>query len=196
MLMKYRLSGNLSCRSTLSILQEHYHQEQNIPSTPSPSNMTTDFNDISHGWQTISSNSDTNYRTSDEQPSPPAYSSKATNYFATPNYNAETSAVLTAAASRRRECSDSRYALSSPLPSYIEMQDLGVGSGASPTSGPASRAPSVLPGPATQPGKQHGALCRILKTMLKIVGFGILFAAVIAALYGLYRLMYLIFFGK
>lgn len=162
--------------------------------------MTTDSNDISHGWQTISSDSDTNHYTSDGQPSPPAYSSKATNYFATPNYNAETSSVLTAAASRRRECSDSRYAFPSPLPSYIEMQDLGAGASASSTSTVPSRAPSVLPGPATQPKKQHGALCRILKTMLKILGRGMLIAAVVAAIvgifYGLYRLMDFIAFGR
>ena len=149
--------------------------------------MITDSSDISRGWTTIPSNSDTNRNPTNEQPSPPAYSPTAANYFATPTYDAETSPVLTAAASRRMECSDSRYAFPSPLPSYIEMQDLGAGAGA---VTPASRAPSVLPGPATQPKKQHGALCRFARMMLKILLFAALAAAAVGALYGIWRFIY------
>ncbi|KAH0285415.1 hypothetical protein M436DRAFT_67202 [Aureobasidium namibiae CBS 147.97] len=153
--------------------------------------MVTDSSDISRGWQTIPSNSDTNHTTTNEQSSPPAYSHTAANYFATPTYDAETSPVLTAAASRRMECSDSRYAFPSSLPSYIEMQDLGVGAGASACAGtPASRVPSVLLGPATQPKKQHGAFCRTVWTVLEIVGFAALAAAALGALYGIWRLIY------
>lgn len=153
--------------------------------------MRTDSNDISRGWTTIPSNSDTNYTTTNEQSSPPAYSPTAANYFATPTYDAETSPVLTAAASRRMKCSDSRYAFPSPLPSYIEMQDLGAGAGAGAGAvSPASGASSVLPGPATQPKKQHGALCRFAWMVLKILLFAAGAAAALGALYGIWRLIY------
>jgi len=67
------------------------------------------------------------------------------------------------------------------------MQDLGAGAGA---VTPASGAPSVLPGPATQPKKQHGASCRFVRVMLKILLFAAGAAAALGALYGIYRLIY------
>lgn len=160
--------------------------------------MRTYSEDISRGWQTISSNSGSSHNTSSERPSPPVYTPAAANYFATHNYNAATSSVLTAAASRRHECSGSKYALPSPLLSYIEMQDLGAGAGAgaaSSISAPASRTPSVLPGPATQPQKQSGAR-KLALTMLNIVVFVIVLAAFVGIFYGLYQLTYLIFPGS
>jgi hypothetical protein len=164
-------------------------------------NMGTDSNTISHDWISIPFNSGSN----DQQPHPPAYSyTAAANHFATPNYNAETSPVNTASSSRRSGYSV--WTVPTPLPSSIEMQNMGAGAS---TSTPTTNSPStntrptrtsaVLPTPVTQPKKQHGAACRFTWMVLKIVGTGIAFAAVAAALAGIfwciYRLIYYIAYG-
>lgn len=72
------------------------------------------------------------------------------------------------------------------------MQDLGAGAGAGAASSetPSSRAPSVLPGPATQPEKRHGVLCTFVWKVLEILFFAALAAAAISVLYGIWRLIY------
>jgi hypothetical protein len=173
--------------------------------------MGTDSNTISHDWISIPFNGGSN----DQQPHPPAYSyTAAANHFATPNYNAETSPVNTASSSRRSGYSV--WTVPTPLPSSIEMQNLGAGaSTTTPTTNtpstntPSTNTPSantrptrtsaVLPTPVTQPKKQHGAACRFTWMVLKIVGTGIALAAVAAALAGLfwciYRLIYYTVYG-
>lgn len=68
------------------------------------------------------------------------------------------------------------------------MQDLGAG--VSSTDTPSLRVPSVLPGPATQPEKQHGAFCRFVWKLLEILFFAALAAAALSVLYGIWRLIY------
>jgi hypothetical protein len=176
-----------SCTRTSPTTFEHFLQLIN---------MGTDSNTISHNWVTVPLNGG-----SYDQPDPPAYAyTAAANHFATRNYNPQTSPVTTAASSRR-----SGYGIGTfptPLPSVIEMQNLGAGASTSaPTTNTPStntrptRASTVLPTPVTQPKKQHGAACRFTWMVLKIVGTGIAFAAVVGLFWCIYRLIYYIAYG-
>ncbi|KAG9595674.1 hypothetical protein KCU77_g4256, partial [Aureobasidium melanogenum] len=111
-------------------------------------NMSTE--PIGRGWTRLSSpsrssNEELNQSNPKEQSSPPKYRYAATNYFATSNYNMETSPVAASAGSRRIRSSN--YALPTALPSSIEMQDIGISS----TNSGGPLAPGSLPAPATQP---------------------------------------------
>ena len=106
-------------------------------------NMSTE--PISRGWERLSSNESLNQSGSNKQSSPTTYRYAAPNYFATSNYDAETSPVAASAGSRRSRISS--YALPSSLPSSIEMQDVDISS----TNPQGPPAPGTLPTPATQP---------------------------------------------
>jgi hypothetical protein len=199
-------SGILSDTSSLHLAKpssrtpEHFHQPRHITV-----NMGTDSNNIGDGWISIPLNGGTS-----SQPLPPAYShshTAAANHFATPQYDAETSPATAAAASRRPLTS--RYTLPTALPSVIEMQDLGAGASTcepsastAQTSTPQTSSPSntsaILPTPATEPEKEHGAAYRTASFVLKTVGIAIGIVAVGALIYGLtygiYELFVLIFF--
>jgi hypothetical protein len=165
--------------------------------------MGTESNNIGDGWISIPFNGGVQ-----SQALPPAYShTAAANHFATPQYDAETSPATAAAASRRS--GSTRYTLPTSLPPVIEMQDLGAGAATcdsqtntpqtstAQTSSP-SNTSAILPTPATQPEKQHGAVYRIASFVLKTVGIAIGIVAVGALIYGLtygiYELFVLIVF--
>lgn len=171
--------------------------------------MRPDSNDLSQGWLAIPFNGGVNLNTTNEEPSPPAYSyTGAANHFATPKYDAGTSPVASAAASRRSGGSSSSsslsgYALPSSLPSYIEIRNLSGQAGGSSTP-PASEASAiargVLPAPVTQPKRYHGSLYRFSKMVLKIVGQGILIvglcAAAVGVLWCIWRLVFWIAYRR
>jgi hypothetical protein len=175
-----------------------HQQNSNTPSTLPPSNMRPDSNDLSQGWLAIPFNGGVSLNTTDEEPSPPAYTHTAADHCTTPKYDSETSPVASAAAFRRSGGSPSSsssslsgYALPCSLPSNIEMQDLGGanGAGGSATNTPQMSAPSAtarggLPAPVTQPKKYHGRAYRFSKMVLKIVGQGILIVGLSAAAVG------------
>lgn len=106
-------------------------------------NMSTE--PISRGWTRLSSNENVNKSKSDEQLAPPTYRYAAPNYFATSNYDMQTSPVAVSAGSSRVR--SSTYALPSALPSSIEMQNVDLSS----TNSHGLPAPGSLPTPATQP---------------------------------------------
>lgn len=185
----------------------HQHQNSNTTSHTSPSNMRPDSNDIAQGWLAIPFNGGVNLNTTDEQVSPPAYTHKAANHFAPPNYDAGTSPVATAAASRRSGGSSSSsslsgYALPSSLPSYIEMQDISGQTGGSPTTPTASEASATaqgsLPAPVTQPKEDHSRAYRLSEMVLKIVVQGILIVLLCAvatcALWFIYKFIFWILY--
>lgn len=106
-------------------------------------NMSTE--PISRGWTRLSSNENVNKSKSDEQLAPPTYRYAAPNYFATPNYDMETSPV--AASTRSRRVRSSSHALPSALPSSMEMQNVDLSS----INSHSPPAPGTLPTPVTQP---------------------------------------------
>ncbi|KAI4726203.1 hypothetical protein E4T49_05975 [Aureobasidium sp. EXF-10728] len=110
-----------------------------------PYSMRPIGNDDGRGWTRLSSNNMTNQSKPQEQTSPPSRYA-APNHFATPNYDMYTSPITASAGSRRSALSS--YALPSPLPSTVEMQNLDPPSSASPHNLPG---PCTLPTPATQP---------------------------------------------
>jgi hypothetical protein len=166
--------------------------------------MRPDSNDIAQGWLAIPFNGGVNLNTTDEQVSPPAYTHKAANHFAPPNYDAGTSPVATAAASRRSGGSSSSlsgYALPSSLPSYIEMQDLSgqTGGSSTPSASEASAtAQGSLPAPVTQPKEDHSRAYRFLEMVFLIVVHGILIvglcAVAICALWFIYQFIFWILY--
>ncbi|KAH0371016.1 hypothetical protein KCU65_g2157, partial [Aureobasidium melanogenum] len=109
-------------------------------------NMSTE--PIDSGWTRLFSPSSTersNQSDPKEQSTASTYRYAAPNYFATSNYNMETSPVAASAGSRR--IPSSSYALPTALPSSIEMQDMDISS----TNRGRSSAPAILPAPATHP---------------------------------------------
>jgi hypothetical protein len=184
----------------------HQHQSSNTTSNTSPSNMRPDSNDIAQGWLAIPFNGGVNLNTTDEQSSPPAYTHKAANHFAPLNYDAGTSPVATAAASRRSDGSSSSsslsgYALPSSLPSYIEMQNLSgqTGGSSTPSASEASAtAQGSLPAPVTQPKEHHSRAYRFSEMVLVIVVKGILIvglcAVAICALWFIYQFIFWILY--
>jgi hypothetical protein len=168
--------------------------------------MGVESNNIGDGWISIPFNGGAQHQT----PAPAYSHTAAANHFATPQYNAQTSPATIAAASRRS--ASTRYALPASLPSIVEMQDLGADAGTStcdsqtdtpqtstsPTNAFQSSTAAILPTPAAQPKKQHGAAYRTASFVLKTVGMAIGIVAVGALIYGLtygiYELFVLIFF--
>ncbi|KAG9848063.1 hypothetical protein KCU98_g5663, partial [Aureobasidium melanogenum] len=109
-------------------------------------NMSTE--PIGRGWTRLSSpssNEEPNQSNPKEQSTPPTYRYAAPNYFATSNYNMDTSPVAASAGSRRLRSSS--YALPTALPSSIEMQDMEISS----TNPGRPLPPDTLPAPVTQP---------------------------------------------
>ncbi|CAD0094542.1 unnamed protein product [Aureobasidium mustum] len=134
--------------------------------------VTIDMNTepISRGWERLSSNESLNQSGSNKHSSPPTYRYAAPNYFATSNYDAETSPVAASAGSRRSRLSS--YALPSSLPSSIEMQDIDIMSTTPP-------APGTLPTPATHPNnppsrpKTRFWFALLLTTILFLISIGL-----------------------
>ncbi|CAD0083365.1 unnamed protein product [Aureobasidium vineae] len=117
-----------------------------------PYNMRAVGNDDGRGWTRLSGNDMTNLNKPKEQTSRPSCRYTAPNHFATSNYDMYTSPVTASVGSRRSVLSS--YALPSPLPSTVEMQDLGTPS----TSRQDPPAPGTLPTPATQPNNPRRSL--------------------------------------
>ncbi|KAG9529532.1 hypothetical protein KCU93_g3261, partial [Aureobasidium melanogenum] len=137
-------------------------------------NMSTE--PIGRGWTRLSSpssNEETNQSNPKEQSSPPTYRYAAPNYFATSNYNMETSPVAASAGSRRIQSSS--YALPTALPSSIEMQDMRISS----TSPGGPSAPASLPAPVTQsnstsdPPRKPNWLALLLALILFIISIAL-----------------------
>jgi hypothetical protein len=164
----------------LSITHSHYHKTRQITI-----NMVAVSNNIRDGWISIPFSGGAR----DQTPAPAYSYTAAANHFATPQYDAQTSPATAAPSSR--------YTLPTSLPSVIEMQDLSAGASTcdsqtdtpqtstSPTNASQSDTADVLPTPATQPKKQHGAAYRTASFVLKTVVFAIGIAAVGVLIYGL-----------
>ncbi|KAG9589837.1 hypothetical protein KCU77_g8125, partial [Aureobasidium melanogenum] len=133
---------------------------------------------IGRGWTRLSSpssssNEELNQSDPKEQSSPPMYRYAAPNYFATSNYNTETSPVAASAGSRRIRFSS--YALPTALPSSIEMQDIEISS----TNPGGPSAPGSLPAPVTQsnnsanPPRKPAWLALLLALILFIISIAL-----------------------
>jgi hypothetical protein len=195
------LFWNITDTSSLfpSITHSHYHKTRQITI-----NMVAVSNNIRDGWISIPFSGGAR----DQTPAPAYSYTAAANHFATPQYDAQTSLATAAAASRRSP--SPRYTLPTSLPSVIEMQDLGAGAATcdsqtetpqtstSPTNASQSDTADVLPTPATQPKKQHGAAYRtasfVLKTVVLAIGIVAIGVLIYGLIYGIYELFVLIFF--